>query len=405
MTDAADKPLYETLPQHLARAYPDGPPPGLIPVRLCPVQAFGADECDRCMAPASYGLMDAASAWSDCNRAYGHIYRRDEPDMNRLEHETIIAWVAPEEAEKFDRILGDPRGPLPVPHVTRIETGRFDVRIEFTAFPLEDPDAAVIEQPVPIPNDDPACACRIHTSDMAILGVFPDSRCPYHGDGGSPRDAAPDPGSTRDASGLVAQLRQEARGFVGEAMLNTLLYGQPTPELGYILPPDNSAEGAALRNEMPYGLPPKPPPPGSSTRTGLFDALGGVTPDSVEWPVGIDAGAWSTVRSDEIVLPDPGYIGRLRRAADPLETVVNAIVADDVRNGHPIARSKWAPADCTCPWPWPMSGGTHILTSCPHYAASARPAPGCNTRIGCQRHDSGTWVHGDPHDCPRWVRG
>lgn len=27
-----------------------------------------------------------------------------------------------------------------------------------------------------------------------------------------------------------------------------------------------------------------------------------------------------------------------------------------------------------------------------------------NPRIGCEEHASGTWIHGDPHDCPRWTR-
>jgi hypothetical protein len=27
-----------------------------------------------------------------------------------------------------------------------------------------------------------------------------------------------------------------------------------------------------------------------------------------------------------------------------------------------------------------------------------------NTRIGCEQYASGTWIHGRPHDCPRWVR-
>lgn len=177
-----EQPLRETLPAHLARVYPDGPPPGLIPVRLCPVQVFGADECDQCMAPAGYGLMDAAEAWSDCNRAYGRIYRRDDPEFFRQEHETIIVWVTPAEAEKFERILGDPGGALPVPHVTRVEVGRFDVRVEFTAFPQDDPEAAVLKQPVPIPNDDPACACRIETHGLTVLSVFPAANCPHHGE-------------------------------------------------------------------------------------------------------------------------------------------------------------------------------------------------------------------------------
>lgn len=32
------------------------------------------------------------------------------------------------------------------------------------------------------------------------------------------------------------------------------------------------------------------------------------------------------------------------------------------------------------------------------------PRGGRNPRIGCEQYDSGTWIHGLPHDCPRWVR-
>lgn len=27
-----------------------------------------------------------------------------------------------------------------------------------------------------------------------------------------------------------------------------------------------------------------------------------------------------------------------------------------------------------------------------------------NPRIGCERYESGTWIHGDPHDCPKGAR-
>jgi hypothetical protein len=171
---------WETLPEYLARTHPDGAPDGLVPVRLCPVEVFGADQCDRCQAPAGYGLMDAVSAWSDCNRAHGRIYRRDDEEFARAEGDTILAWVTPGEAEKFDKLLGDLRV-TPQPHVTRLEIGRYSVRVEFTAYPHDDPDAAVIEEPVPIPNDDPACACRLETDELAFLGVYPDPKCPYHG--------------------------------------------------------------------------------------------------------------------------------------------------------------------------------------------------------------------------------
>lgn len=171
---------WETLPDYLARTHPDGPPPGLIPVRLCPVQVFGADQCDRCEAPAGYGLMDAVTAWSDCNRAYGKIYRRDDDWSMRAEGHTILVWVTPEEAEKFDRVLGD----LEVnraPHVTRYEVPEYQVRVEATAFLAPNPDLDYIEQPIPIPNDSPECECRIEMDGLTVLGVRTDPKCPFHG--------------------------------------------------------------------------------------------------------------------------------------------------------------------------------------------------------------------------------
>jgi hypothetical protein len=33
------------------------------------------------------------------------------------------------------------------------------------------------------------------------------------------------------------------------------------------------------------------------------------------------------------------------------------------------------------------------------------PSHGRNTRIGCEQYDSGTWIHGRPHNCPRNARG
>lgn len=25
-------------------------------------------------------------------------------------------------------------------------------------------------------------------------------------------------------------------------------------------------------------------------------------------------------------------------------------------------------------------------------------------QVGCYEHDSGTWIHGRPHTCPKWTR-
>lgn len=72
----------------------------LVKVTLVPVEVFGTE---------SYGLADAVSPWSDCNRARGHIYRRDE-DENvpyRNPSEVITVYVPRNELPKFDESFGD----------------------------------------------------------------------------------------------------------------------------------------------------------------------------------------------------------------------------------------------------------------------------------------------------------
>ena len=69
----------------------------LVKVALVPVEVFGADD--------GYGLCDAVSPWSDCNRAYGHIYRRGE-DSNARHREpgdTITVYVPQSELAKFEK--------------------------------------------------------------------------------------------------------------------------------------------------------------------------------------------------------------------------------------------------------------------------------------------------------------
>ena len=82
-------------------------------VRLVPVEVFGADEedCRSCGAviECGYGLMDAVSAWSDCNRAIGRIYRREDVEGRDEEGAAgcITAYVPQSELEKFDRRYGE----------------------------------------------------------------------------------------------------------------------------------------------------------------------------------------------------------------------------------------------------------------------------------------------------------
>lgn len=87
----------------------DGDP--LVRVKLVPVEVFGTDDaCGNCGAEHEwgYGLMDAVQAWSDCNRAIGRIYRRDEDSSEpyRQPGDTITVYVPQSELAKFDKKYG-----------------------------------------------------------------------------------------------------------------------------------------------------------------------------------------------------------------------------------------------------------------------------------------------------------
>lgn len=45
-----------------------------------------------------------------------------------------------------------------------------------------------------------------------------------------------------------------------------------------------------------------------------------------------------------------------------------------------------------------------LMHTPPRQAEDVLPRGGRNPRIGCEQHDSGTWIHGAPHDCPTWAR-
>lgn len=73
--------------------------------------------------------------------------------------------------------------------------------------------------------------------------------------------------------------------------------------------------------------------------------------------------------------------------------------------------------DVNVPWHFatrvPQSGPQWREPEGPLPPAQPRPQPRApedelprrrNPRIGCE-HLDGTWIHGHPHDCPRWVRG
>jgi len=99
----------------------------LVRVRLVPVEVFGADEedCPSCgaMIKFGYGLSDAVSAWSDCNRAVGHIFRKEDmPGLEGVNAERdagcITAYVPQSEMAKFETRYGDtPFGRCPACHV------------------------------------------------------------------------------------------------------------------------------------------------------------------------------------------------------------------------------------------------------------------------------------------------
>ena len=113
--------LRETLAGHLARVYPGGIPDKLVPVRLVPVEVFGAScachedaelaaDGERPCNDQGYGLMDAVLAWSDCNRAEGRIYRRDEDWSIRTDGDTILVWVPVGKMAKFEKRFGEEFG-------------------------------------------------------------------------------------------------------------------------------------------------------------------------------------------------------------------------------------------------------------------------------------------------------
>ena len=98
----------------LAPAAAGGEP--LVRIRLVPVEVFGADEedCRSCGETVrfGYGLCDAVSAWSDCNRAIGHIFRKDDDytEGYREPGDTITVYVPQSELAKFERRYGDEAG-------------------------------------------------------------------------------------------------------------------------------------------------------------------------------------------------------------------------------------------------------------------------------------------------------
>lgn len=80
-------------------------------LRLVPVQVFGTvgcGSCEHCAKNAGYGLMDAVSAWSDCNRAVGKIYRIDDIEPKYREPgETVSIEVREQDLPFFEKKFDD----------------------------------------------------------------------------------------------------------------------------------------------------------------------------------------------------------------------------------------------------------------------------------------------------------
>jgi hypothetical protein len=57
---------------------------------------------------------------------------------------------------------------------------------------------------------------------------------------------------------------------------------------------------------------------------------------------------------------------------------------------------------------WPTTPAAGLVPEFAHIPPrppeDVLPRGGRNPRIFCERHDSGTWIHGDPHNCPTWAR-
>jgi hypothetical protein len=89
----------------------------LVPIALVPVEVFGGDcachekhgEGQREDCPGwGYGLSDAVSAWSDCNRADNRIYRVDDTDPKYREPgETVIVYVPRGSVPWFEKHWGE----------------------------------------------------------------------------------------------------------------------------------------------------------------------------------------------------------------------------------------------------------------------------------------------------------
>lgn len=103
-----------------------------FPMQLVPVEVFGTncqcghDGCDQ--HEGGYGLMDAVSAWSDCNRAIGRIYRIEDLPGPRDAGDAVTVYVDPADREWFERRFGeDFDGDLQRARMTELERLRAEL--------------------------------------------------------------------------------------------------------------------------------------------------------------------------------------------------------------------------------------------------------------------------------------
>jgi hypothetical protein len=87
-------------------------------VYLTPVEVFGAEGevCRNCgeLTPGGYGLCDATSPWSDCNRAIGHIFRVEESPLGgNPENVSIRVMVDVDDLPKLRAWYGSPSDASP----------------------------------------------------------------------------------------------------------------------------------------------------------------------------------------------------------------------------------------------------------------------------------------------------
>ena len=112
--------------------------------------------------------------------------------------------------------------------------------------------------------------------------------------------------------------------------------------------------------------------------------------------------------TDEDLLAE---INQLRREVDTLMQAVARLIQD--QTGHKTMldteRAFLYGSDSGARYAdWPGRPRPDLVPELTHVpprpVEDTLPRGGRNPRIFCERYDSGTWIHGRPHDCPTWAR-